>query len=116
MRHARASFLAGLLTLAVATLVAAGPQSARPAPASDSPEAKQARLALFREPKSALFPYSTLYAIPAGERQGQRVRGIAEWIMYRAQIPVPVYEGLAKQWNPVKFDPEAWCGSPRTPG
>ena len=34
--------------------------------------------------------------------------GIGEWIMNRAKIPVAEYEQLAKQWNPVKFDPDAW--------
>src|SRR5712692_2475502 len=28
--------------------------------------------------------------------------------MNRARIPVAEYEQLAKQWNPVKFDPDAW--------
>ena len=34
--------------------------------------------------------------------------GIGEWIMHRAKIPVREYEALAQQFNPVKFDAEAW--------
>ena len=49
-----------------------------------------------------------LYAIPAGEWKGKRIPGIGEWIMFRTPIPVAEYERLAKQWNPVKFDAEAW--------
>jgi len=81
-----------------------------PPPASpDSPEAAQnARLAWFREAKYGLFIHWGLYAIPAGEWRGKRIPGIGEWIMNRAKIPVAEYEQLAKQWNPVKFDPEAW--------
>jgi len=81
-----------------------------PPPASpDSPEAAQnARLAWFREAKYGLFIHWGLYAIPAGEWRGKRIPGSGEWIMNRAKIPVAEYEQLAKQWNPVKFDPEAW--------
>ena len=46
--------------------------------------------------------------IPAGEWKGQPIAGIGEWIMNRAKIPVAEYEQLAGQFNPVKFDAEAW--------
>jgi len=97
----------------LATLVALGfsaalAQGAPQAPAPDSPEAKQARLAWFKEAKFGLFIHWGLYAIPAGEWKGKHVPGIGEWIMNRAKIPVAEYEQLAKQWNPVKFDPDAW--------
>jgi alpha-L-fucosidase len=103
MRFSRVGPATALLALALAATAAADPP-----PAPDTPQAKEARLAWFREAKYGLFIHWGLYAIPAGEWEGKRVRGIGEWIMFRAQIPVPVYEGLAKQWNPVKFDPDAW--------
>ncbi len=102
LRHALPAVT--LLTAALAANAVAAP----PPPAPDTAEAKEARLAWFREAKYGLFIHWGLYALPAGEWEGKRVRGIGEWIMFRAQIPVPVYEGLAKQWNPVKFDPDAW--------
>jgi len=106
MKPARAFRLsAGLLALG---LTAAAAPSAPQAPAPDSPEAKQARLAWFKEAKYGLFIHWGLYAIPAGEWKGKYVPGIGEWIMNRAKIPVAEYEQLAKQWNPVKFDAEAW--------
>ena len=95
-------------TLVVLGLSAALAQGAPQAPAPDSPEAKQARLAWFKDAKFGLFIHWGLYAIPAGEWKGQHVPGIGEWIMNRARIPVAEYEQLAKQWNPVKFDPDAW--------
>ena len=95
--------LALALTLS-ASLMRAAPQASDP----DSPEAKQARLAWFRDAKFGLFIHWGLYAIPAGEWKGKYVPGIGEWIMNRARIPVAEYEQLAKQWNPVKFDPDAW--------
>jgi alpha-L-fucosidase len=100
------ALLASLIALVLSGTVAYG----SPPPASpDSPEAAQnARLAWFREAKYGLFIHWGLYAIPAGDWQGKRIPGIGEWIMNRAKIPVAEYEQLAKQWNPVKFDPEAW--------
>ncbi len=94
----------------IALVLSGAVASGSPPPASpDSPEAPQnARLAWFREAKYGLFIHWGLYAIPAGEWRGKRIPGIGEWIMNRAKIPVAEYEQLAKQWNPVKFDPEAW--------
>lgn len=63
----------------------------------------------FREAKFGLFIHWGLYCIPAGEWKGQPIAGIGEWIMNRAKIPVTEYEQLAKQFNPVKFDPDAWA-------
>src|SRR6185436_1041142 len=106
-RAARTILLAGALAVAV-------PASA--APPADSPEAKQARLAWFREAKYGLFIHWGLYAIPAGEWKGRRIPGIGEWIMFRTPIPVAEYEALARQWNPVKFDADAWVQLARDAG
>src|SRR5438132_1359706 len=75
-------------------------------PANDPARAE--RLAWFKQAKFGLFIHWGLYAIPAGEWKGQPVPGLGEWIMNRAHIPVREYEALAKQWNPVRFDPDAW--------
>jgi alpha-L-fucosidase len=58
--------------------------------------------------KFGLFIYWGLYAIPAGEWKGEPIKGIGEWIMNRAKIPVKEYEQLAKQFNPVKFNADEW--------
>jgi alpha-L-fucosidase len=101
-RRRWAAALAGLW------IVAAGSSpGARQAPAPPDPQ-KEARLAWFREAKYGLFIHWGLYAIPAGEWKGARVPGIGEWIMNRAKIPVREYETLASQFNPVKFDADAW--------
>jgi alpha-L-fucosidase len=94
--------------LSTAILLLAGPlAAAQPAPPAPDP-AREARLAWFREAKYGLFIHWGLYALPAGEWKGKPVPGIGEWIMNRARIPVREYEALARQWNPVKFDAEAW--------
>jgi alpha-L-fucosidase len=88
-------------------VVAARAQQPPPAPRPPDP-AKEQRLQWFREAKYGLFIHWGLYAIPAGEWKGQRSLGIGEWIMNRLKIPVRDYEALATQFNPVKFDPDAW--------
>src|SRR5579884_932628 len=76
--------------------------------AIDSAEARQKRLAWFKEAKYGMFIHWGLYAIPAGEWKGQRSLGLGEWIMNRSKIPVAEYQQLTKQWNPTKFDAAAW--------
>lgn len=68
-----------------------------------------ARLAWWHEAKFGLFIHWGLYALPAGEWKGRYYDGIGEWIMYKARIPIAEYEELARQFNPVKFDAEAWA-------
>jgi alpha-L-fucosidase len=70
--------------------------------------AREARLAWFRDAKYGMFIHWGLYAIPAGQWKGKTVLGLGEWIMNRGQIPVKEYEQLATQFNPVKFDADAW--------
>ena len=96
--------MAFVLAAAAASAVAGGFQTRQPAPDS----AKEARLSWFREAKYGLFIHWGLYAIPAGEWKGKRSLGLGEWIMNRSQVPVREYEPLATQFNPVKFDAEAW--------
>ncbi len=74
------------------------------------------RLAWWKEARFGMFIHWGLYAIPAGEWKGEKIRGIGEWIMRNAKIPIPEYEALAKQFNPVKFDAEAWAELAREAG
>lgn len=97
----------GLLAGSIVLVLPAAGAAQIAAPSSPDP-AREARLAWFRDAKYGLFIHWGLYAIPAGEWKGKRVPGIGEWIMNRAKIPVAEYELLAKQWDPVKFDAEAW--------
>jgi alpha-L-fucosidase len=78
-----------------------------PAPRPPDP-AKEKRLEWFREAKYGMFIHWGLYAVPAGDWQGQRCLGLGEWLMNRCKVPVREYEQLAKQFNPVKYDPDAW--------
>ena len=97
-----------LLVLSGAASLSTRAAQTAPARAADADAAKERRLRWFREAKFGLFIHWGLYAVPAGEWKGKPVPGIGEWIMNRAQIPVREYEKLAAQFNPVKFDADAW--------
>ena len=69
----------------------------------------ESRIAWWHDAKFGMFIHWGLYSLPAGEWQGRSYPGIGEWIMYKARIPLADYEQLARQFNPVKFDAEAWA-------
>jgi len=91
--------------VAILTLVPLAVSAQAPRPPDP---AREKRLEWFREAKYGLFIHWGLYAIPAGEWKGKHSLGLGEWIMNRSKIPVAEYESLAKQFNPVKFNPDAW--------
>ena len=62
----------------------------------------------WREARFGMFIHWGLYAVLAGEWNGQRIRGIGEWIMHIAKIPIHEYVALAKKFNPDNFDADAW--------
>jgi alpha-L-fucosidase len=94
--------------LALAVLLSPPVRTQAPPPAQAEETARQARLEWFRQAKYGLFIHWGLYAVPAGEWKGKRIRGLGEWIMNRAQIPVREYAQLARQFNPVRFDADEW--------
>jgi alpha-L-fucosidase len=69
---------------------------------------RDARMGWWREARFGMFIHWGLYAIPAGVWNGREVGGAAEWIMNSARIPVAEYKPLQGQFNPVKFDADAW--------
>jgi len=91
--------------VAILTLVPLAVSAQAPRPPDP---AREKRLEWFREAKYGLFIHWGLYAIPAGEWKGKHSLGLGEWIMNRSKIPVAEYESLAKQFNPVKFNADAW--------
>lgn len=75
---------------------------------NESEQAKDARMEWWREARFGMFIHWGLYAVPAGTYEGERIPGIGEWIMERADIPVAEYERFADQFNPVEYDPDEW--------
>ena len=66
------------------------------------------RMAWWRDARFGMFIHWGLYAVPAGEWHGKPTSGAGEWIMRNAKIPVPEYEPLAKQFNPVNYNASEW--------
>ncbi|MBC7240637.1 MAG: alpha-L-fucosidase, partial [Chloroflexi bacterium] len=98
-------FVLGLLLLGIASTVRA---ESAPGIPPETPEQCDARMKWWREARFGMFIHWGLYAIPGGRWKGQPVGGAGEWIMNTANIPVEEYEQLAKQFNPVKYDPAQW--------
>jgi len=77
---------------------------------STEPETKaqrDQRMAWWREAKFGMFIHWGLYAIPAGEWKGSTNH--AEWIRHTARIPIEEYDKFVAQFNPVKFNADAWA-------
>lgn len=66
------------------------------------------RMEWWREARLGMFIHWGVYAVPAGTYKGQKIDRIGEWIMNRGKIPVADYQAFAKQFNPVKYDADAW--------
>jgi len=66
------------------------------------------RMQWWREARFGMFIHWGVYAVPAGVYQGHPIGHAAEWIMNRGKIPVAEYQQFAGEFNPVKYDPEAW--------
>ena len=62
----------------------------------------------FRDARFGMMIHWGLYAIPAGEWQGERTEFLGEWLMSRFRIPVSEYEQLAARFNPRAFDADTW--------
>jgi alpha-L-fucosidase len=95
----------------VLTLVlAAGINSAAAtqAPSQESAAQRDARMAWWRNARFGMFIHWGAYAVLAGTHRGERIGGIGEWIMSRAQIPIPEYETYVRRFNPTQFDADAW--------
>ena len=75
---------------------------------AETPAQRDARMAWWRDAKFGMFIHWGVYSVPAGFYHDKPVGGIGEWIMCRAKIPMAEYQQYAKEFNPVKFDADAW--------
>ena len=67
------------------------------------------RMKWWHEARFGMFIHWGVYALYGGNYNGhEQAHGGAEWIMNRCKIPVAEYQAMAKNFNPVKYDPDAW--------
>lgn len=84
--------------------VLAQPQAQAP---NETAEKKAERLQWWTDARFGMFIHWGLFTVPGGEWKGKNI--YAEWIMDEAYIPRAEYEQIAKQFNPVKYDPDEWA-------
>ncbi len=75
---------------------------------NESREHIEDRMAWWKDARFGMFIHWGPYAVPAGIYQEEPVRGVGEWIMNTASIPIPEYETYVAQFNPVQFDADEW--------
>jgi alpha-L-fucosidase len=80
----------------------------------ETAQERDKRIAWWQEARFGLFIHWGLYAIPAGEWNGETRH--AEWILTTAQISVKEYEKFAPRFNPVEFNPEDWVKTAKDAG
>src|SRR5262245_9137344 len=96
-------------SIAILALALSGSAVAAPPPAAEDPARHDARMKWWREARFGMFIHWAVYSVPAGTYHDRKIPDIGEWIMNRAKIPIAEYRQFAREFNPVKFDPNAWA-------
>ncbi|MGM0465748.1 MAG: alpha-L-fucosidase [Acidobacteriota bacterium] len=81
---------------------------------TETQEQHDKRMSWWREARFGLFIHWGLYAVPAGEWNGETNH--AEWILTTAQIPVKEYEKFTEKFNPTQFNAEEWVLTAKNAG
>jgi len=100
--------LMALLMLAFSGAVLAADGTFKGPYDDETAQQRDARMAWWREARFGMFIHWGVYSVPAGTHKGEQIENIGEWVMHYAKIPVAEYQQYSKQFNPVKYDPEAW--------
>ena len=101
-------FIVLTLAAAMALSVAASQCVGKEIPFVETQKQRDSRMAWWREARFGLFIHWGVYSVPAGKWQGKDWPNVGEWIMQQAKIPTGDYQKLPAQFNPVKFDANAW--------
>ena len=99
---------------ALLALSAALPCSNLRAQTSPNPYANEtsvqhdARMAWWRDARFGMFIHWGVYSVPAGTYDGQKIKGLGEWIMCEGKIPMSDYQKFAGQFNPTNYNADEW--------
>ncbi len=105
------------LALSTATSVLAQAAASSPDPyANETPAQRDARMGWWRDARFGMFIHWGVYSVPAGTYDGEQIPGIGEWIMCTGKIPMTNYQAFAKEYNPVKYNPDDWVRLARQAG
>jgi len=77
---------------------------------------RDARMAWWNEARFGMFIHWGLYAEAAGYWNGKPVPFLGEWIMNTDKIPVADYQKLVANFDPTKFNAEAWVSMAKASG
>lgn len=77
--------------------------------------AQSAPLDQFKADKFGMFLHWGLYAQTAGDWKNHVVKGGEHFMLYE-RIPVAEYGTIANQFNPIKFDADAWVKQAKATG
>jgi alpha-L-fucosidase len=83
---------------------------------NETPAQHDVRMAWWRDARFGMFIHWGLYSQAAGEWDGKPTAGAGEWMMNDLQIPLSQYANLVPQFNPVKFDADAWVRAAKDAG
>ena len=103
-----------LASLAFSLLATAAAPADAP---TETPAAKDARMKWFNEARFGMFIHWGVYSQAAGMFDGKPVPGAGEWLQNGGKIPAAEYRAkLLPQFNPVKYNPEAWVLAAKNAG
>jgi alpha-L-fucosidase len=77
-----------------------------PVMTKETPEQKAERMKWFTDARFGMFIHWGVYSVPAGEWKGNKGHG--EWFQETTHMPLSQYRLYRDQFNPVKFDADAW--------
>ncbi len=107
-----------LASLLVPLAASAEPASPALAERKETAAQRDARMAWFRDARFGMFIHWGLYAQAGGFWNGKptKTNRCAEWLQIAGKVPVADYAAMAKDFNPVKYDPDAWVRAAKAAG
>jgi alpha-L-fucosidase len=102
------NLLLGLCAVISVSALAADATSSSWPYENETKQQRDVRMEWWREARFGMFIHWGVYSVPAGTYNGKQIPGIGEWIMNRGKIPVTEYKAYAKEFNPIRYNPDAW--------